>query len=507
MRIESSIKGWFAVVAVSVSAVSCDMLDITQDNKLSVSNMWKTAEQVEGSTYGIYSELRSNFVQSQINVFYWGELRVGEYMWGPSSLFNVWVGREVIQNTMTANITSCGWSKLYSAIDQANAVLKYAPDTAIPMTDAKRNWAMGQAYFARAYAYFWAARLWGDVPLNLAADRIGRPARDLPRACAESRRLCADRLRHRIGAGALRRARIGQVSGYEDGRADAQSGVLSLDVLRPEGRRRLPGRCPRMRSKRSASPRRCCATTTARFSTAWPTTRSLRRTARRWSSPSTTTRPNPRRAVTAGISPFPKPTWPRVIRAIPCRSTRRSGLDYGEGFLAKLRDSRDNRGDTRVKYNLGEGDYGADGGRLTFCRKFLGDMSAGKMVLDADLIYYRAALAVMMDAELKYYRKDYGGALESLNIIAKRAYGKDDYYTDASQEAVLEALVDEYFLEFPAEGVIWWALIRLDKIWDYNDYLAANRNQHEHPSVADLEIRAGQELESHADRGLVLIHI
>ena len=60
MRIESSIKGWFAVVAVSVSAVSCDMLDITQDNKLSVSNMWKTAEQVEGSTYGIYSELRSN---------------------------------------------------------------------------------------------------------------------------------------------------------------------------------------------------------------------------------------------------------------------------------------------------------------------------------------------------------------------------------------------------------------------------------------------------------------
>ena len=167
MRIESSIKGWFAVVAVSVSAVSCDMLDIMQDNKLSVSNMWKTAEQVEGSTYGIYSELRSNFVQSQINVFYWGELRVGEYMWGPSSLFNVWVGREVIQNTMTANITSCGWSGLYSAIDQANAVLKYAPDTAIPMTDAKRNWAMGQAYFARAYAYFWAARLWGDVPLNL----------------------------------------------------------------------------------------------------------------------------------------------------------------------------------------------------------------------------------------------------------------------------------------------------------------------------------------------------
>ena len=167
MKIESSIKRGILLIALFVSTVSCDMLDIMQDNKLSVSNMWKTSVQVEGSTYGIYAALRSNFVQSQINVFYWGELRVGEYMWGPSSIFNVWVGREVIQNTMTANISSCGWSSLYSAIDQANAVLKYAPNQEIPMTDAKRSWAMGQAYFARAYAYFWAARLWGDVPLNL----------------------------------------------------------------------------------------------------------------------------------------------------------------------------------------------------------------------------------------------------------------------------------------------------------------------------------------------------
>ena len=35
------------------------------------------------------------------------------------------------------------------------------------MTDTKRSWAIGQASFARAYLYFWAVRLWGDVPLNL----------------------------------------------------------------------------------------------------------------------------------------------------------------------------------------------------------------------------------------------------------------------------------------------------------------------------------------------------
>ena len=83
----------------------------------------------------------------------------------------------------------------------------------------------------------------------------------------------------------------------------------------------------------------------------------------------------------------------------------------------------------------------------------------------------------MMDAELKYYKKDYTGALKSLNIIAKRAYGKDNYYTDATPAAVLDALTHEYFVEFVAEGVIWWALIRLDKIWDYNPYLKEHKNQ------------------------------
>ena len=83
----------------------------------------------------------------------------------------------------------------------------------------------------------------------------------------------------------------------------------------------------------------------------------------------------------------------------------------------------------------------------------------------------------MMDAELKYYKKDYAGALASLNIIAKRAYGIEDFYKTATRDAVLEALVNEYFLEFPAEGVIWWPLIRLDKIWDYNPELLAKKQK------------------------------
>ena len=68
---------------------------------------------------------------------------------------------------------------------------------------------------------------------------------------------------------------------------------------------------------------------------------------------------------------------------------------------------------------------------------------------------------------LKYYQGQYDAALNALNLIAKRAYGKENVYTSSSQNDVLDAIVKEYFLEFPAEGVIWWALIRTGKIWEY----------------------------------------
>jgi hypothetical protein len=139
--------------------------------------------------------------------------------------------------------------------------------------------------------------------------------------------------------------------------------------------------------------------------------------------------------------------------------------------MKRLRDSRDIEGDKRVPTNLGDGDYHANGGNLTWCNKYIGDQSGAIAIEDCDIPYYRTALGIMMAAELEYYKKNYSKSLDYLNIIAKRAYGKDNYYTDVTPNAVLKAIENEYFLEFPAEGVIWWALIRLDTIWDYNDYL------------------------------------
>ena len=99
------------LVWIAAGVVSCHGdLDIMQDNKLSVSNMWKTSIQVENSTYGIYSAMRDNFVQDQVNVLTWGELRVGEYMWRNSRTETIWLAdlRSVVQNCPPRRTPSAG---------------------------------------------------------------------------------------------------------------------------------------------------------------------------------------------------------------------------------------------------------------------------------------------------------------------------------------------------------------------------------------------------------------
>jgi hypothetical protein len=59
------------------------------------------------------------------------------------------------------------WNGLYKVIANANLVLDKVPGIT-PMDDIEKKKILGEALFLRAWAYFYAVRLWGDVPLILA---------------------------------------------------------------------------------------------------------------------------------------------------------------------------------------------------------------------------------------------------------------------------------------------------------------------------------------------------
>jgi len=58
------------------------------------------------------------------------------------------------------------WNGLYRVIANANLVLEKVPPIT-PMDEKQKKKILGEARFLRAWAYFYAVRLWGDVPLIL----------------------------------------------------------------------------------------------------------------------------------------------------------------------------------------------------------------------------------------------------------------------------------------------------------------------------------------------------
>ncbi|WP_276089827.1 RagB/SusD family nutrient uptake outer membrane protein [Pedobacter sp. JY14-1] len=61
------------------------------------------------------------------------------------------------------------WSKCYNAIYVTNMVLEQLPDNNL-LSPAVKSQLLGEAYFMRAFNYFYLINIYGDVPLNLTTD-------------------------------------------------------------------------------------------------------------------------------------------------------------------------------------------------------------------------------------------------------------------------------------------------------------------------------------------------
>lgn len=463
-----------SLMAACAMLCSCDklssLLDFPYDNAISSSNMWQDETDVTTSVAGIYYRLRSCFVQDEANVFYWGEARVGSYMWGPGSDANATdaVKRAVLNSTMTGATSSCSWSALYTAIDQSNQVIKYAPK--VTMSAGKREYSLAQAYFARAYCYFWAVRLWGDVPLILVPIESSTQPETYPVRTPKADVYAA--IEEDIAAATQYVSYMGNDCYFATAAAlyalkaefalwmySTQSGGDSyLDMAEEALSHFTISASPLLDSYKDI------------FS----------RTNKKNKEIIFALNNNQNEQLLGGYYFYyyhPSTVVEKQYQNNPVPLYKTQWWSYSADFVNVLKASKSGNGDKRVDTNLGIGNYGKGDGRvLSWPNKFLGEMSgSANVVLDCDLLYYRYAQVIMMDAELKYYRKNYSGALKSLNYVAQRAYGKTSFYTDTGAAAVRDALATEYILEFPCEGVVWWALIRLDKIWDYNPDLAARR--------------------------------
>lgn len=158
---------------VLLGPVGCsDFLDENAPSNLSSEIFYTIPDHAEAALASVYADLR--FIGGGAGIFS-SNWQLLEALTGTSTT-------ETAQNSDLNNLYSLShdgntihvlnyWSGLYRVIAQANQVIDKVPGIASQpeadkaRIDAQKTKIIGEARFLRAWAYFNAVRLWGDIPL------------------------------------------------------------------------------------------------------------------------------------------------------------------------------------------------------------------------------------------------------------------------------------------------------------------------------------------------------
>ena len=167
-------------VAVIITFSSCKkFLDQDPYSQATDQTTWKTEADANASVAACYSLIRSAF-NAAITYYTYGDLIADEFTGiaggdgAYRDVMNVNWGIGIpAANTNDPRLKLRLYTNFYAAIAQSNRCLYFINNMPVSVfagnTDAAkqatRNKYLGEAYFTRAFTYFYIARVWGDVPL------------------------------------------------------------------------------------------------------------------------------------------------------------------------------------------------------------------------------------------------------------------------------------------------------------------------------------------------------
>jgi len=140
-------------------------LDENDPSNLTPNNFYSIPEHAEAAIAAVYADLRLLYGPAGIFSSNW---QLFEAVTGTSTT-------ESAENTNLNNLYSLVydgynlhvvqvWNAYYRIIAQANLVIANVPQIT-PMDEVQKSKILGEAYFLRAWAYFSLVRMWGDIPL------------------------------------------------------------------------------------------------------------------------------------------------------------------------------------------------------------------------------------------------------------------------------------------------------------------------------------------------------
>lgn len=457
-------KLYILLFACVFTLSSChDDLNIVQTSQLSAASMWTEEGDAVAAMYGTHQRFRAAFNKGLV---FWGEYRNG--LWGPGNHggLSQTDRDQIYQSTMANTNAYADWEGIYTTINMANLILKYTPGLTFA-NENKKNEVLANAYFIRAFSYYWIARIWGDAPLCL--DGFESTAQDL-----FPTRTPAAQIFEQVGkdinqALALMPVSVSQRNIASPGAINMLKADYNLWMykVRNGGATALAAAAEAVNAVlTNTSMYKLENDYAAIFDTK---TESGSEVIYGWKYTLD--------EYTDGYPidyQFNSATVAAKYHFNPVAvGVQQQWCFYTNAYVSVLTEVPT---DTRLKTNYNV--FYDDVMKQTFhwTNKYKGSWVNGTLILDADMVVYRLADAYMMDAEIKA-ESSISGAVASLNKIAKRAYGVDNYYpTTLSAADLKNAIVKERMKEFPAEGKLWWDFIRLGVAFEINPYLAGRQN-------------------------------
>lgn len=141
----------------------CDALDIESESTITDANFWKSDTHFSAFNVGLHSLLRIR----SYNFFVLGEPRADIYGDTPFG-GEATQGMEIFPaNSLNReNVGLSNFADLYAVINQINLMIAKTEETGL-LSEATKNYYLGEAYGMRAFLYFHLLRSWGDVILHL----------------------------------------------------------------------------------------------------------------------------------------------------------------------------------------------------------------------------------------------------------------------------------------------------------------------------------------------------
>lgn len=140
---------------------SCDFLDETAYNKVTVGNFYTTKDGITNGVNGLYSTLRGMYIQEYL--IYMCE--------GPS---DIWIGHQGHEQwyNWTIDATNADvrsfWYSCYKSVNQCNAVIESLENNDIPGLDEDlKTRFLAESLFIRAHYFYHLVQQFGDIPMPL----------------------------------------------------------------------------------------------------------------------------------------------------------------------------------------------------------------------------------------------------------------------------------------------------------------------------------------------------